>query len=181
MSSIGLYHDSPEISQKPESGRDKPNHDCEGRIVWPDVLRTVAVAAVIMLHAAAVGFDGRFGARTVSWQVCNLYDSLVRFSVPVFVMVSGMFLLNPEREYDLKKLYLSKILRIATAFLFWASFYLMVVLIVTSVQGKPSSGEYGYLYIIMQEAAGGHYHLWFLFMIAGLYMVTPFSFCMPVG
>ena len=127
---------------------------------------------MILLHAAGAGF-GRFGARTASWQVCNLYDSLVRFCVPVFVMVSGMFLLNPEREYDLKKLYFTKILRIATAYLFWAAFYSIVSLIGALVRGDMPGGH-GYLYIFAREIIGGHFHLWFLFMISGLYIVTPF-------
>lgn len=141
------------------------------RVIWPDVIRIIAVLAMIMLHAAAAGF-GRFGARTVSWQVCNLYDSLVRFCVPVFVMVSGMFLLNPEREYDLKKLYFTKILRIATAYLFWAAFYSMIPLISALVRGEMPAGH-GYLYIIVRGIVAGHFHLWFLFMITGLYIVTP--------
>ena len=137
------------------------------------MLRIVAVVAVIMLHAAAAGFYGRFEARTVYWQICNFYNSLVRFCVPVFVMVSGMFLLNPEREYGLKKLYFSKILRIATAYIFWAAFYSLIPLIGLWARGGEPTGH-GYIYSFVHGIVYGHYHLWFLFMISGLYMVTPF-------
>ena len=142
------------------------------RAIWPDAARIMAVFAMIVMHAAAPGF-GRFGARTVFWQVCNLYDSLARFCVPVFVMVSGMFLLSPEKDYGLKKLYFSKIARMATAYLFWAAFYSTVSLVAAVAGGKGSGGRD----CVCEFARGmleGRYHLWFLFMISGLYMATPF-------
>jgi len=139
------------------------------RVVWPDIIRIVAVFAMIMLHSSGAGFS-RFGARTVHWQVCNFYDSLSRFCVPIFVMVSGMFLLRQEHEYDLKKLYFSKILRIATAYLFWATFY-SVISLDRTLEQCPNGH---FFYALAKEIVKGHYHLWFLWMISGLYIVTPF-------
>ena len=142
-----------------------------GRMVWPDIVRAVAIVAMIAGHAADVGF-GTFGARTLQWQVCNFYDSLVRFSVPVFVMVSGMFLLNPRKEYDLKKLYSAKILRMATAFFFWSTFYSIVYLLALR---SGNGNRYGHddLYIFVRGVLFGHFHMWFILMISGLYIVTP--------
>ena len=142
-------------------------------IIWSDAIRIVAVFSVIVLHNAAAGSE-YFGARTVEWQICNFYNSIVRFAVPVFVMVSGMFLLDPAKEYDIKKLYCTKILRIVTAYLFWSAFYSLI-----SIGGhRQLSGLFGYTGIhnnsIVHSILIGPFHLWFLFMISGLYIVTPF-------
>lgn len=50
------------------------------------------------------------------WNVFNFYDSIVRWAVPVFVMISGALFLS--REYSIKKIYGKNILRILVAF-FW--------------------------------------------------------------
>lgn len=141
----------------------------EQREVWPDIIRIVAVFAVIVLHTGMEHFY-RIDTWTAAWQICNLYESLVRFCVPVFVMVSGRFLLDPAREYTLKKLYGVKILRLATAYLFWSAFYVMAdhwFALKYGTDVKLSCSGFS------REVVAGKYHLWFLPVMDGLYMVTP--------
>lgn len=88
-------------------------------------------------------------------------------------MVFGMFLLNPARKYGFRKLYFTKILRIATAFLFWATFYPLVSMGILWLRGGEMSGH-SVLHVLVLGILGGHYHMWVLFMISGLYIVTPF-------
>jgi len=57
------------------------------------------------------------------WQVLNLYDSLVRFCVPVFVMISGAFLLNSEKHLTISVIFRKYISRIVLAFVFWSAMY----------------------------------------------------------
>ncbi len=140
-------------------------NDISSREVWPDITRILATFAVIVLHTATVGFYGRFAPNTSHFQVCNFYNSFTRFCVPVFVMLSGMFLLDPKHDYSLKKLYFKKILRLVCAFFIWSMFYLCVY----KFQVRPLLSFYGFL----RQLVRGQYHLWFIFMISGLYMVTP--------
>ena len=143
------------------------------RLTWPDFARVIAVFAVVVLHAATCDHDiWNGGGRNLTWQICSIYNSLVRFCVPLFVMISGMFLLAPKKEYPIKKLYLSKILRVATAYIFWAAVYSAFALIELSWRGGATFGH-GKLYIFLDGMLKGYYHLWFLPMIAGLYIVTP--------
>ena len=139
------------------------------RILYPDLLRIIAAFGVIILHVSATGYYHKYEAGTMGWQMRNLYDSLSRFSVPVFVMVSGIFLLNPGNAYSLKKLYFSKILKIAIIYLFWSLFYAAVFVI----QGKIRSGQDVSISLFAEKVLNGEYHLWFLFVICGLYMVSP--------
>lgn len=144
------------------------------RIFWPDAARIIAIFAVVVLHAASCDNDIWNGSgRIFAWQVCNAYNSIVRFCVPLFVMISGVFLLDPTKEYPLKKLYFSKILRIAVAYIFWSAFYSAFSLAELSLRGGETFGH-GKIYLFLNGMFKGYYHLWFLPMIAGLYIVTPF-------
>ncbi len=139
------------------------------RILYPDLLRIIAAFGVIILHVAATGYYYKYEAGTIGWQMRNLYDSLSRFSVPVFVMVSGIFLLNPGNAYSLKKLYGSKILKIAIVYLFWSLFYAAVFVI----EKKIRLGQDVSISMFAEKVLNGEYHLWFLFVICGLYMISP--------
>lgn len=88
----------------------------------------------------------------------------MQWGVPVFVMISGALFLG--REQTLQKLFRKNILRIATAFVFWSVLYACWRYFVT--HEKHSIRE------MLLSMIKGHYHMWFLFIIAGLYLIVPF-------
>ncbi len=102
------------------------------------------------------------------WHVFNIYRALDRFCVPVLLMISGVFLLDAGREYPLKKLYFQKILRLLTAYLFWSALYAAYVGI---SGGAPLDAHFAVE--MLKRTVTGHYHLWFLPMLIGLYIVSP--------
>ena len=62
------------------------------RIFYLDLLKGVSIFFVVLLHTAGLGLSmTQIGSFT--WQVCNVFDSLSRFVVPVFVMISGALVL----------------------------------------------------------------------------------------
>ena len=128
-----------------------------------DCLRVLATFAVMILHIAAQNWYG-VDVMSFEWNVFNFYDSMVRWTVPVFVMISGALFL--DRDYPAGRIYRKKILRIVTAFIFWSLTYAVIFAVLPD---KPMELE-----AILVETLKGHYHLWFLFIITGLYMVVPF-------
>ena len=124
-----------------------------------DILRITATLAVIMLHTAKRAWY-LLPLDSVEWGVSTIYDGLVRWAVPVFVMISGYLFLS--RDNDIKKLYRCNILRIATAFLFWSAVYAWL----WWMQGTDWKNA-------VKLFIKGNYHLWFLPMIIGLYMAVP--------
>ncbi|MBR0035591.1 MAG: acyltransferase family protein [Synergistaceae bacterium] len=134
----------------------------ESRTHYFDCLRIAACLAVMILHIAA---DNWLEASVTSfeWQIFNFYDALVRFGVPVFVMISGALFLNPDKYIPVKTLYAKYIFRIAAAFVLWSFLY--------AARDCMKTGD------IVDAAShflAGHYHMWFLYMIIGLYMIVPF-------
>lgn len=139
------------------------------RIAYLDALRVFSIFAMMFLHVAASDWSSE-PVTSLNWQVFNIYDGLVRFCVPVFVMISGALFLNPNKKLDVKKLYKVNVMRIVTAFAFWSLTYaLFTQLLLEDVAMKER------MKIFFGDFFTGNYHMWFLFMIVGLYMILPFT------
>ncbi|MBQ9389586.1 MAG: acyltransferase family protein [Synergistaceae bacterium] len=123
-------------------------------------MRVFGALAVIVLHVSASKYNV-LDVSSLEWAVINFYDGIVRWAVPVFVMISGALFLN--RDIPLKKIYNKYIFRILTAFVFWSFMYALA----NYVKNRDAIKAVGHF-------LQGHYHLWFLFMITGLYMILPF-------
>lgn len=139
-----------------------------GRIVWLDLLRVICIFFMMMLHVAASRFD-MVEVSSGEWQVFNFYDGLARFCVPEFVMISGVFFLNPKKEYTIEKLLKNNIWRIVTAYFFWAFCYAASS---AFLEHKSLGGAFWK--DTLSNTISGWYHLWFLNMIVGIYLVVPF-------
>jgi len=145
------------------------------RILFPDILRIAAVFAVMMLHVCGSVFCSN-SVESYNWQVVNFYESFLRWAVPAFVMISGMFFLNPKKDLNLSKLYHKNIFRIVTALVFWGILYRTIsvfeIVDIDKINFKSLAmtmlNEYSKLLF-----GPVWYHLWFLYMIIGLYIMVP--------
>ncbi|MEG1430502.1 MAG: acyltransferase family protein [Oscillospiraceae bacterium] len=141
----------------------------EGRVAYADLLRVAATLAVIVLHCCATWLQGSPVGSTY-WNILNVFDSMVRWCVPVFVMLSGMFLLDPKKSVSLSSLFFNHILRSVVALVFWGTAYAFY----DNWQGFNSISLPWVLSVLKSVLLGNtHYHLWFLYMIIGLYLLTP--------
>lgn len=133
------------------------------RFLYLDYLRLIASLAVVVLHVAAWKWES-LDWRTFEWSTFNIYDSLVRWCVPIFVMISGALFLS--KDIDIKTMWKKYISRIMAAFLFWSLLYTLYEYFVA--RSIHSFGAFVSTLFI------GNFHMWFLYMLAGLYMITPF-------
>ena len=134
-----------------------------GRIWSFDALRAAASFGVVLLH---VNPEARLAAAPLSpaWFVMTLLGCLFSWSVPVFFMISGALLLDPERqEPDPAAFWRRRLPRLGTSFLFWSALYALAHCL---LYGK---GKWTFLNQLLR----GHYHMWFLFAIAALYWIAP--------
>ena len=133
-------------------------------IAYFDVLRVIAILAVIMLHVAAAHFSDT-DVFSFAWEMSNMWDGLVRWGVPVFVMISGALFLDPAREISFHKLYSKNIFHIISVLLFWSVGYALIGFVTGSSQGNIEK--------LIAHTVLGHFHLWFLYMLLGLYIIVP--------
>ena len=133
----------------------------QNRTIYFDFLRVLALFAVIFIHID--GKDLRVtDINSFEWNVLEFYHGgLVKWAVPSFVMISGALFLS--KDDTLKKIFSKNIFRIATAFIFWSFIY--------AIRDYVKTGN---MFHALSQFIVGHYHMWFLFMIIGLYMIVPF-------
>ena len=86
-----------------------------------DLLQTLAIFGVLTIHTCTLGYQHPVGS--FSWLSTVFWGSVVRASVPIFLMCSGALLLHPDHALPLKKLYGKNILRLLAAMLVWAMAY----------------------------------------------------------
>lgn len=79
------------------------------------------MAGVLLIHVSAGGFGCPVGS--FDWLSALFWGSVSRASVPIFLMLTGALLLDPDREVDIRRLWLGRIPRLLAALLFWALVY----------------------------------------------------------
>ncbi|WP_231131987.1 acyltransferase family protein [Lactobacillus delbrueckii] len=83
--------------------------------------------------------------------------------MPVFIMISGAVFLNPDFDLSWEKLFKKYLRRIVVSYLIWQLIYC----------GWYYFAKGGDLVTVAKFLIGSYDHLWYLPMIAGLYLVTP--------
>lgn len=134
-------------------------------LFWIDFIRVIASFGVITIHVAADVIT-EWGAVPASWWwSAHIYDSLVRGCVPIFIMISGALLL-PSKE-SLSDFFRKRFYRVIIPFMVWTAIYLLWKkwLLIPDLTLEDA----------LRRAAGNnvHFHLWFLYILVGLYLVTP--------
>lgn len=167
------------------------NSISDNRIVWLDVIRCVAMIIVIGVHCIDPFYISptmRAIPEYTHWAA--IYGSLLRPSVPLFVMMTGLLLL-PVKKQPLGKFYKKRIYRVLFPFLIWSVLYSMFPW-VTGVLGLPKEiiGDF-FCYTQGQESQSlidslkdvamipfnfshKENHMWYIYLLIGLYLYMPF-------
>lgn len=167
------------------------NSISDNRIVWLDVIRCVAMIMVIGVHCIDPFYISptmRAIPEYTHWAA--IYGSLLRPSVPLFVMMTGLLLLLVKKQ-PLGKFYKKRIYRILFPFLIWSVLYSMFPW-VTGVLGLPKEiiGDF-FCYTQGQESQSlidslkdvamipfnfshKENHMWYIYLLIGLYLYMPF-------
>lgn len=130
-----------------------------------DILRLMAMLAVIWVHVGGMETDS-LPTSDPNCQWLIFLKSVMTWEIPVYVMISGRFFLDPDREMPFSKI-LKAIGRLILAFVVWNVVYQTYYILTDSYVGLNWKG-------ILSQALIGPYHFWYLYMIVGLYLITPF-------
>lgn len=135
---------------------------------FPDIAKIVAVCGVVTIHTVAPASESIGILTDPAWTASVGLEAVTRWSVPLFVMVSGMLLLRDSTaEMSPLAFYRRRASRIAIPLLFWTLFYRCFL-----EYTGPKTDFRGHVEAIY--AGQPYYHLYFLFVIAGLYVICPF-------
>ncbi|MCF7974035.1 MAG: acyltransferase family protein [Phycisphaerae bacterium] len=135
---------------------------------YVDQLRVLASLAVILIHVT-LGSLETVTPLSTTWWLGHWICLVSQWAVPVFVMISGALLLNPQLGASESPacFYQKRLRRIGWPLIFWTAFYFVVRLV---CDHEPVTAGYVLDHLLRADPP---YHTYFLFLITGLYGVTP--------
>ena len=141
------------------------------RHISVDLIRTVAIVGVVLLHAGndlINGTQAMDNMEILRWWSLTAYQTFGRLGVPLFIMVTGALLLVPSKANEgLDVFFKKRFTRIGLPTVFWGVAYFLWDIYVENQ--KVTQG-----FIVQGILTGPYLQFWYIYMIIGLYLLTPF-------
>lgn len=141
------------------------------RVYAFDVMRIIAALGVIVIHVAS-DLVGSAPFCSAEYGIANVIGSIARTAVPLFIMISGALMLDENKPMLAKKPVIVAArtygVLMIWSFIYAAVFYILLPVYIPALSTVQLSRE-----AFVCAIASGHFHLWYLFMIIGLYLITP--------
>lgn len=156
----------------------------QNNIGWVDLLRVLACFMVVFSHSCDA-FVAQFDADRASFLTGVFGGSLMRASVPLFVMMTGVLLLPVGQGYDLVSFYRKRIGRILPPLVFWSVALPLLMYAYFNYTNpstcNPQVAVDGYtvqqlvqrIYTFVFNFNFDTTPLWYLYMLIGLYLLMP--------
>jgi surface polysaccharide O-acyltransferase-like enzyme len=140
----------------------------DSRRLWADFVRNIGILLVILGHVSGMVLQRGDRIPFLDWLVGDLFNVIARACVPLLFMVSGALLL--PRQESVGDFYRKRFQRVIFPFLFWSVLYLL----------WNNAGYQNYTFfnalktiVINILITPAEYHLWFMYELFGVYMLTP--------
>lgn len=133
-----------------------------------DLLRCVCCFFIVAIHGTpsytvgdSIGLTNGYGL---------IVQSLVRVGVPVFLMISGYYLLNEEVANPVKT-FCRRVISVVIPFLFYGFINYLAM-----YRGWELSAQTikDFIYLAVTNNKGVGYHTWYVYAILGVYIFAPF-------
>jgi len=143
------------------------------RLDWADNIRFIATVCVIILHTSATGLYLLNDVSITNWWIANAVISGTRFALPFFFLLSGA--LNLNNNYSTFTFYKKRFFRVFIPFLFWGILFSTAFFTYYLIDNRPVS-----IFLLLKDFVFyqgvfrvQEYHLWFLYVLIGIYIITP--------
>ena len=139
------------------------------RVLYFDVLKIIAIMFVILIHVISEYWEN-LDVNSNTFIVLSVLESISRFCVPAYFMVSGALFLNEEKKVTIKDVLKKYVLKIFLLFVFWNITYSVINSVINhdAITFKLIGN------ILLDTLLGnGVFHLYFLPIIIGFYLCLP--------
>lgn len=140
----------------------------KNRYIEFDILRILACFFVIVIHAAVFDQADNYAQQSFDRQAIYFWGIIARWAVPAFVMLSGMLILPKADETSIKRLMIHRVLRMLIVYVAWSCVYSAFNVFVMKNNYAGST-----IKTLFDGCFSGELHMWYLPMIAGLYLISP--------
>lgn len=143
-----------------------------------DLLRIVSAVAVIMIHVSATWFDNAIHTVAVydvsikeiqaPFLIC-IYTAITKFAVPCFLMLSGAFIIDNNKNVEYKTFYSKAFAHIGVPMIVFSGLYILYRIPLCFVGEDRGIGA------LLKDIIKGSpmYHMWYLYMLIGIYAFAP--------
>lgn len=139
------------------------------RILYLEILRILATIAVLIDHISLVAV-GVFGATDTEKWLLNSLVHVTHFAVPVFVMITGSLLLQPDKIIDYKKVLTKYVWRMVVVLTICGTTFAWIEIIFES---KHFALQQIFQALLNMLEGKSWNHMWYLYMLIGLYLTVP--------
>jgi len=139
--------------------------DINNREIIYDFIRVISCLCIIGVHSFVVQEDGTYD---FIWWFMTGVHAITRIGLPMFVLLSGVLLLNSKEEKT-SVFYTKRFIKIVIPLYIYSLIYIYGFAYI--------EGNYiiNFAYVIKQITSGPiTYHLWYVYMIIGIYLCTPY-------
>ncbi len=143
------------------------------KIQYLDMLRSIAMLGVIVNHVTSPVMKMMYGRNMEYWWIGNAIQSIFRFDIAIFLMLSGATMLG--RDYNLGEFYKKRFIRVFIPFLFWLIAYWVYRWVILSPKVQPHGFQPIFNWAVeLFRNEGVSKHFWYMYMILVLYLFIPF-------
>lgn len=140
------------------------------RIIYFDLLKIISCFAVVVIHVISE-FWYDLNPNNVNFIILTIIDSIIRFAVPIYFMVSGALFLDENKTITIKDIFTKYILKIFIIYVIWNMFYTLGTNVIIN---KEILTLNTFALAFRNTILGnGIYHLYFLVIIIGFYLCVP--------
>ena len=143
----------------------------QSRTAYLDLIRFVAIAAVILLHVVS-GTRSQYTDQMTGLQntVYTAIERCCAIGVPLFLMISGALFLDENKKIPLRVLFGKYIRRLVLALLLFGWAYSLMEIVFNARTVEPVFALQAFFGVLKGDTWS---HLWYLYMIIGLYLFMP--------
>lgn len=134
------------------------------KIIEMDILRAICALAVVIIHTSGYTLINS-AEGSVSYNVSLSLNQIARFSVPLFLFLSGLGLgISYKKDESYFKFLKKRVFKIIPPYILWGSLYLILI------QKNYDYKTWGELFLKGDKV---FYHLYYIPLIMTLYIIFP--------
>lgn len=138
--------------------------------VYLEILRCIALLLVVLIHVVAIPIQNWGTTPGIGYPLYSLLYTSGNLGVPLFLMISGTLLLNPNKEISLEKIYKKMIPRILIPLVFFGYCFALLEMYFNMRTISVKMFGDAVLRVLNKESWG---HLWYMYLLLGIYLFLP--------
>lgn len=134
--------------------------------------RTIACFAIVALHTLFGANEYFIDTLTRDQNIVSrAIENNLMWAVPIFLMVTGVLHLDARKKLTLRKLYGKYISRVFLALVIFSVLFRIFDMIMDGERFSAYGVLYAFTELVISKGWG---HLWYLYLLIGLYILMPF-------